>query len=328
MLDEATLLGNLHAVPCFLLSVIQFEIGPLFCHGATCVGGSCGLWAPGLRSGRWAAGRSYLTGLGTSEITEKPLALRCKHRRRHPKLEGQRTIKAGACSKCFCDQVAGLVRSVWGVFKVAPEVERSGEEVRLGDRDERLLKGRRKRSSAPWAVKLSEGLVWKTCVQYTFRNRTHINLQESKARRSLVKRLPRDRRVVICQDSRVNLGALGKGRSPSEALNTIMRTEAPYILGKKLYLAGVHFPTWSIRADAPSRSQAAPAPRISLPACFWPLRRGVAGAGDALDDLQGLPSTFNRWHLFAGVLLLRASGQSSSTNTATGTTKSSSLEVV
>ena len=129
-----------------------------------------------------------MTGLGTSEITEKPLALRCKHRRRHPKLEGQRAIKAGAYGKFFCDQVAGLVRSVWGVFKVAPEVERSGEEVRLGDRDERLLKGRRKRSSAPSAVKLSEGLVWKTCVtcmQYTFRNRTHINLQESKARRSL-----------------------------------------------------------------------------------------------------------------------------------------------
>ena len=38
VLDEATLLRNLHAVPCFLLSVIQFEIGPLFCHGATCVG--------------------------------------------------------------------------------------------------------------------------------------------------------------------------------------------------------------------------------------------------------------------------------------------------
>ena len=32
----------------------------------------------------------------------------------------------------------------------------------------------------------------------------------------------------------MNLGALGKGRSPSEALNTVIRTEAPYILGKKI----------------------------------------------------------------------------------------------
>ena len=29
-----------------------------------------------------------------------------------------------------------------------------------------------------------------------------------------------------------------------------MRREAPYLLGKNLYLAGAHMPTWSIRADA------------------------------------------------------------------------------
>ena len=99
-----------------------------------------------------------------------------------------------------------------------------------------------KRSSALWAVQLSESLRWSTYMQYRFRMVKHINLQEAKARRSLVKRLHRDKRVVIAQDSRVNLGALGKGRSPSRPLNSLMRSEAPYLLGKNLYVAGLHLP--------------------------------------------------------------------------------------
>jgi hypothetical protein len=88
-------------------------------------------------------------------------------------------------------------------------------------------------------------------MQYQFKELQHINLQECKARKSLVKRLPRDKRVVICQDSRVNPGALAKGRSPSKMLNGLSKTEAPLILAKNLHISGVHFPTWSLRADAP-----------------------------------------------------------------------------
>ena len=149
-------------------------------------------------------------------------------------------------------------------------------------------------------------------MQYRFRTVTHINIQEAKARRSLVKRMPGSSRVVVCQDSRVNLGALGKGRSPSEALNAVMRTEAPYLLGKNLYLSGVHLPTWSIRADAPSRSAPVLEPRTPVPSWFWQLRRGLAEAKRCLDDLQGLPRALNRWFLLGGALLLRASGHSAS----------------
>lgn len=72
--------------------------------------------------------------------------------------------------------------------------------------------GKAKGGSPLWAVQLSEGLVWKTIMQYTFRQVEHINLQECKARRSLLKRVGHSKRLVMCQDSRVNLGALGKGR--------------------------------------------------------------------------------------------------------------------
>ena len=172
----------------------------------------------------------------------------------------------------------------------------------------RKKRSRRKQSSALWAVQLSESLPWKTIMQYKFRLVQHINLQEAKARRSLVKRLKRDRRVVIGQDSRVNLSSLGKGRSPSLSLNRIMRTEAPYLLGKNLYVSGIHLPTWSIRADAPSRGTRVEQPRIAVPKWFWRLAHGDESAATVLDDLQGLPRAFNRWCLLVGSVLLSASG--------------------
>ena len=152
-------------------------------------------------------------------------------------------------------------------------------------------------------------------MQYRFKEKAHINLQEAKARRSLIKRLPRDKRVVLRQDSRVNLGALGKGRSPSSSLSLIMRSDTPWILRKNLYPAGVHFPTWSIRADAPSRSLPTAGPRLALPPWFWKLRSGDITGASQLDGL-GLPRAYNeglnRWALFAGVLLLRVADGSAS----------------
>ena len=68
-----------------------------------------------------------------------------------------------------------------------------------------LQRGRQKRSSTLWAVQavqLSQTLCWRTFMQYRYKEKAHINLQEAKARRSLIKRLPRDKRVVPCQDSR------------------------------------------------------------------------------------------------------------------------------
>ena len=151
-------------------------------------------------------------------------------------------------------------------------------------------------------------------MQYPFKELQHINLQECKARKSLVKRLPRDNRVVICQDSRVNL-ALAKGGSPSKMFNGLLETEAPLILAKNLHISGVHFPTWSLRADAPSRSRKVEPARSPFPQWFLTLKRGhVCCAAAMLDGLQGLPQAYNRWWLFASyLLLLAASGSSSET---------------
>lgn len=166
----------------------------------------------------------------------------------------------------------------------------------------RSRNGKRRPGAPLWAVQLSEALTWNTWTQYKFKDVQHINLQESKARKSLVKRLPRDRRVVICQDSRVNLGALAKGRSPSRMLNGLLRTESPYILGKNLRISGAHFPTWSLRADAPSRQRPVEPARAALPPWFWFLKSGnVQRALPVLDCAEGLPRACNRWWVLLAI---------------------------
>ena len=265
---------------------------------------------------------------------------RCCHKQKHPKLEGQRTTQAGAYSMVFCDQVAELCAQgwLWNDTPKDPETPKhfegnvcgKFEGNRLVDpRNPKSLKGvfgkekesfgnvavEKKSPSVPtkgkngsplWSVQLSEGLEWKTWVQFQFRRVIHINLQESKARRALVKRLLPNQRVVVGQDSRVNLGAFSKGRSPSKSLNDLLRSEAPYVLGKNLYLSGIHMPTWSIRSDAPSRRRKVEPPRTPLPVWFWPLLAGKVGAHHGLDHSEGLPRAVNRWFLLGGAMLLRA----------------------
>ena len=258
------------------------------------------------------------------------------------KLEGSATTQAGAYSPCFCRHFADLLfankilldygsktfedfssqdsplREI--PLSKPPVLREEGRcsLTQINPREDELLgnlvtrEGKVKGGSPLWAVQLSEGLVWKTIMQYTFRQVEHINLQECKARRSLLKRVGHSKRLVMCQDSRVNLGALGKGRSPSNALNRLMRSEAPWILGKNLHLSGIHFPTWSLRADAPSRNSKVQAPRTELPPWFFTLRHDAQKGKDLLDQQEGFPRAWNRWWLLAGRMLLLASGECSS----------------
>ena len=332
LLDRATQIGNLHAAQSFMLALGQVEAGQGFVGEQRAFGVMRLLepWTFLLSRGafevvfdwcRFGASYTKTTRLLSNVLVLKELGLRCHHKSRHDTRNGRFTTKAGEYCPRFCNRVASLVQGVWdsswGVrsslstlvvqdSKAFEELGWVGEDFDEA-RKTRLLKGRRKQSSSLWAVQLSESLQWHTFMQYKFKTVQHINLQEAKARRSLVQRLPRDRRVVIAQDSRVNLGALGKGRSPSESLNAIMRSEAPYVLAKNLYIAGLHLPTWSIRADAPSRGSRVLQPRIPCPSWWWALRANAHGVGDILDGLEGLPRAYNRWCFLIGAALLRAS---------------------
>lgn len=239
------------------------------------------------RFGRDFSRTTRLTG---NHPALKKLGLRCHHSYKHEKLTGRRANEAATYTTKFCNKLADLLKqdgldppetgvvikdvgvslgkrdagfSDLGKFHITasqPLSTNTGPQDsstnEVWDRHQQVCgdiqKGNRCKKGSPFcAVQLSESLTWRTWMQYQFKELQHINLQECKARKSLVKRLPRDKRVVICQDSRVNPGALAKGRSPSKMLNGLSKTEAPLILAKNLHISGVHFPTWSLRADAP-----------------------------------------------------------------------------
>ena len=339
--DLVTAIGNLHASQSLLLAMVQIMVGHWmageqpafgFMRGLICWTFLKKLGVLELRFDWCRFGQPFkkTTCLLTNIKPLEKIQKRCCHRKKHPKLEGQRTTQAGAYSMLFCDRVAELCAQGW-LWTDSPKPPETPQDFGTGvdfDGDEMLLRDpqnpkpgvdvcgkkeglfgnlKRKNGSPLWSVQLSEGLNWKTWVQFQFRRVIHINLQESKARRALVKRLLPNQRVVVGQDSRVNLGAFSKGRSPSKALNDLLRSEAPYVLGKNLYLSGIHMPTWSIRSDAPSRRRTVEPPRTPLPIWFWPLLAGKNGAHHGLDHSEGLPRAVNRWFLLGGAMLLRAS---------------------
>lgn len=330
LLDDAVLTGNLHCAQSFLLAFIQVFVGN-FMAGEQPAWGfmrAVTVWVWLLKHRDdvfevlfdWCRyGRDFrkTTRLLSNFSELKKLGRRCCHHRKHVRLEGSATTLAGQYSPVFCRKVVELWK-IW-VLKnkeQCEEVFRDAGNKGVSPRKISKPKG----GSHLWSVQLSESLPWKTWIQYPFRRLEHINLQETKARRSLFKRLKPGRKVVVFQDSRVNLGSLGKGRSPSESLNRLMRSEAPLILGKNLLVGGVHLPTWSIRADCPSRSKPVFAPRAAVPSWFWRLRLGqTQSAAEQLDVLQGLARSVNRWFLFASVLLFRASSGGSQTGGSTRT---------
>ena len=96
---------------------------------------------------------------------------------------------------------------------------------------------RRRHLGHLWALQLSESLSW-SILKSRYISRGHINVQEVKAHKDLIRHIDRDRRIVVLQDSRVCLGCSSKGRSGSKALNIHQRSEAAYLLGKTFMSVG------------------------------------------------------------------------------------------
>ncbi|CAE8616972.1 unnamed protein product [Polarella glacialis] len=160
-----------------------------------------------------------------------------------------------------------------------------------------------------WAVQLAESLPWVTNMVYKFKDGGHINLKEARAYRSLLKRLPRDCKPVVGQDSKVCIGALNKGRSSSAALNKILVGLMPYVIGKNMHPCSYHQPTWGMRADAPSRSKRVPEPTAAFPSWFWKLSAGAHPADLVeLDEASYTTRALGRWYQFGAATLQRVRG--------------------
>jgi hypothetical protein len=118
---------------------------------------------------------------------------------------------------------------------------------------------------------LAEGLQWQVKSAYHFRQTSHVNLQELRAvRRELVQLTTSSQckgkqlQVLLC-DSRVCVGALGKGRSSSFKLNGVLRSTLPFLVCGSVSLCTVWVGTNSNPADAPSQGKPLPVPK-PLPA--------------------------------------------------------------
>ena len=87
----------------------------------------------------------------------------------------------------------------------------------------------------------------------------HINVLEARAVLFAVRRLvrdgARDARVLVLCDSRVCVGAFGKGRSSSRRLNFPLRCVVGLALAHGITLEIVWIPTWANPTDAPSRGR-------------------------------------------------------------------------
>ena len=122
--------------------------------------------------------------------------------------------------------------------------------------------------SSAFASACSESLPWAVTASYSFRETSHINLQEARALRRELRKLASDFNsgglIQLClNDSLVCVYAFSKGRSSSLKLNNILRGLLPYTIFGNISYALLWVETESNVADYPSRFRELPHPRAA-----------------------------------------------------------------
>ena len=144
--------------------------------------------------------------------------------------------------------------------------EMKGEAVRLDRGRDEALDVEEPKVPSVFASTVGECLPWQVTASYHFRETSHVNLQELRAwRREMMKIAAQgDHKgciVVALNDSRVVVGAVGKGRSSSFRLNNLLRGALPHMILGGLSGALLWIETAANPADYPSRFRALPPPR-------------------------------------------------------------------
>jgi len=105
---------------------------------------------------------------------------------------------------------------------------------------------------------------WKVSRKFYFRQKSHVNLQETRALSAELKELAirceAACRSVNIVDSRVGLGAVAKGRSSSHKLNGVLRSFIPYSIAGQKSLVDVWGATDENVADDPTRHRSVRTP--------------------------------------------------------------------
>ena len=138
------------------------------------------------------------------------------------------------------------------------------------------------KEASQFASTCAECLPWVEVARYTFRETSHINLQEARALRrevcKMASKFERGGQIQVClNDSMVCVFAFAKGRSSSLKLNNILRGLLPYLILGDVALALLWVETESNFADHPSRFRPLPPPR---PPPAWLQSYGVQSIGN------------------------------------------------
>ena len=114
---------------------------------------------------------------------------------------------------------------------------------------------------------VSVGLSWEQTASWEWRRRSHINVLEGKAALRLFEKVAAeggDLRLPFLCDSHVARSAIAKGRSPSGALQCLLKRVCSVCVGYGLYPAGVFSPTRYNPADSPTRDLPMPIPSSNM----------------------------------------------------------------
>ena len=222
----------------------------------------------------------------------RPCTCKCKHR---VTLTGGRAAAAAEYLPAFCQEFAASAQE----HLRAHPPEFAAEDLDMVSRSAEL------RSERLWLNELISALTWTTTVSTPSRKSEHINIKET--RRVLhaaiaVGRKHASRKIILLPDSRVAIGAIAKGRSASQPLNSLLRRCAGDLIGCDIYVGCLFAPTRLQPADDASRLRAAPGRRqrgCGLPLWAQLLQEGRFEAFDRLADLPLQSASTARWACLA-----------------------------
>lgn len=152
-----------------------------------------------------------------------------------------------------------------------------------------------------WLDEICDFLPFRESFRYRFKKSGHINVNESRVYKSLIKSVAKaepGHRFVALLDSRVTIGAASKGRSSSASLSRILQGTVGFILGGNLYPGLLHCSSGRNRSDGPSRGKELAGPTKEPPQWFLDLAKGDTRAFDCIVSSSRIPKLAARWLRF------------------------------
>ena len=152
-----------------------------------------------------------------------------------------------------------------------------------------------------WILELCDSLKFRELFRYHFRKPGHINVNEARTYKSLIKSVAKsdpDSRFLGILDSRVTIEAAAKGRSSSESISNILRGTLAFCVGANLYPGLLHGPSEKNPADAPSRGRDVPPPIREAPVWLSELQAGRPWRFDCCVKASQFPLNAARWLRF------------------------------